>query len=315
MNKQSKMNLKVGLFVLISILVFIVGIFTISDDSALFAKKYTIKTTFANTAGLLPGAYVRLSGVQIGAIKTINFPESNESKDIEVILEVNEDGFQRITPDSKAKINTEGLLGAKYIEIKRGDQFNAKMEEGGYLEGEAPFEIQEIVDQSKELLGNVVEISDNMNNIVAAFSDQESLDNFEQTLTSVRESSESFQKIIKGIETEKGTLNALVYDVEFKNNLKSSVASFNQLSSLLGDVGKKMKKENSGEDIAESLNNIREITEALNGGEGTLGALLIDPSVHDSLKGVLGEAERSKFVRAAVKYMLEEKKEEEGKEK
>lgn len=314
MNKQKSMNLKVGIFVVVAIIVFIVGIFTISDDSALFSKKYIVKTSFANTAGLLPGAYVRLSGVQIGAIKTINFPDNNESKNIEVILEVNEDGFNRITPDSKAKINTEGLLGAKYIEIKRGDQFGAKLEEGGYLEGEAPFEIQEIVDQSKELLGNVVEISDNMNNIVEAFSDEASLANFEATLSSVKESSESFQKIIKGIETEKGMLNALVYDVEFKNNLKSSVASFNELSSLLGDVGKKMKKEGSSEDIAETLNNIREITEALNGGEGTLGALLVDPSVHDSLKGVLGEAERSKFVRAAVKYMLEEKKEENSEE-
>lgn len=310
MNREKSMNLKVGIFVLVSIIVFLVGIFTISGDSSLFSKKYTVKTNFANTAGLLPGAYVRLSGVQIGAIKTINFPENNESKKIEVIMQVNEDGFNRITPDSVAKINTEGLLGAKYIEIKRGDQFSTKLEDGAYLEGEAPFEIQEIVDQSKELLGNVVEISDNMNNIVEAFADEESLANFEATLASVKESSESFQTIIKGIETEKGTLNALVYDVQFKNNLKSSVASFNEIATLLGDVGKKMKKEDSGADIAESLNNIREITEALNGGEGTLGALLVDPSVHDSLKGVLGEAERSKFVRAAVKYMLEEKKEE-----
>lgn len=308
MNKQKSMNLKVGIFVFVAIVGFIIGVFTISGDGALFQKKHIIKTSFDNTSGLLPGAYVRLSGVQIGSIKKINFPDSNQSNKIEVIMEVNPHGFERITPDSVAKINTEGLLGAKYIEIKRGEDYSLKMEEGAYLEGEAPFEVQEIVDQSKELLGNVVEISDNMNNIIEAFADEESLANFEATLSSVKKSSESFQKILSGIESEKGTINALVYDVEFKNNLKSSVASFNELASLLGDVGKKMKSEDSAEDIAETLNNIREITEALNGGEGTLGALLVDPSIHDSLKGVLGEAERSKFVRAAVKYMLEEKK-------
>jgi len=42
-------------------------------------------------------------------------------------------------------------------------------------------------------------------------------------------------------------------------------------------------------------------------GEGSLGALIVDPSVHDSLKGVLGEAERNRFVRSAVRYMIEEK--------
>jgi phospholipid/cholesterol/gamma-HCH transport system substrate-binding protein len=46
----------------------------------------------------------------------------------------------------------------------------------------------------------------------------------------------------------------------------------------------------------------------LKGGEGTLGALLIDPSVYDSLKGLLGEAQRSRFVRAAVKYFVEQEK-------
>ena len=51
--------------------------------------------------------------------------------------------------------------------------------------------------------------------------------------------------------------------------------------------------------------NFRDISESLKGGEGTLGALLIDPSVHDSLKGVLGEAQRSKFIRSAVQYLVE----------
>ncbi|MGH7886173.1 MAG: MlaD family protein, partial [Thermodesulfobacteriota bacterium] len=207
-------------------------------------------------------------------------------------------------------INTEGLLGAKYIEIKRGENFNDKLKNGGFLVGEPPFEIQEIVDQSKELLTNIVKISDNMNSIIETFSDETNLVKFEEMLSSVKESSESFKEILKGIETEKGTLNALIYDVDFKNNIKSSIKSFNELSSLLSEAGEKINEEKSFDDITETLKNIREITDALNGGEGTLGALLIDPSIHDSLKGVLGEAERSKFVRASVKYMLEEKKEE-----
>ena len=42
-------------------------------------------------------------------------------------------------------------------------------------------------------------------------------------------------------------------------------------------------------------------------GEGSIGGLVVDPSVHDALKGVLGEAERNRFVRSAVRYMIEEK--------
>ncbi len=61
-------------------------------------------------------------------------------------------------------------------------------------------------------------------------------------------------------------------------------------------------------ELKETMSNFREISEMLKGGEGTLGALLIDPSVYDSLKGILGEAQRSRFVRAAVKYFTEQEK-------
>ncbi|MGH7806521.1 MAG: hypothetical protein ACRENT_00320, partial [Thermodesulfobacteriota bacterium] len=58
-------------------------------------------------------------------------------------------------------------------------------------------------------------------------------------------------------------------------------------------------------DLKETVSNFREISERLEGGEGTMGALINDPTLYDNLKGVLGEAERSRFVRAAVKYLIE----------
>ena len=59
-------------------------------------------------------------------------------------------------------------------------------------------------------------------------------------------------------------------------------------------------------ELKETMANFNEISEMLRGGEGTLGALIIDPSIYDNLKGILGEAERSKFVRAAVRYLVDQ---------
>ena len=67
----------------------------------------------------------------------------------------------------------------------------------------------------------------------------------------------------------------------------------------------------SGE-LKETMANFNEISEMLRGGEGTLGALIIDPSIYDNLKGILGEAERSKFVRAAVRYLVDQEKEQDA---
>ena len=62
-------------------------------------------------------------------------------------------------------------------------------------------------------------------------------------------------------------------------------------------------------ELKDTLANFNEISEMLRGGEGTLGALIIDPSIYDNLKGILGEAERSKFVRAAVRYLVDQEQE------
>ena len=90
------------------------------------------------------------------------------------------------------------------------------------------------------------------------------------------------EKNLFAIENGNGVLHSLIYDEQFKNELSSTMANLNATTS-----------------------NFKDISEILKDGEGTLGALLIDPSVHDSLKGVLGEAQRSKFIRSAVQYLVE----------
>ena len=56
MGKERSAQLKVGIFVLVSIAIFVYGVFTISGQEELFEKEYTVKTYFDNTAGLLEGA-------------------------------------------------------------------------------------------------------------------------------------------------------------------------------------------------------------------------------------------------------------------
>lgn len=131
------------------------------------------------------------------------------------------------------------------------------------------------------------------------FGNEENLENINATLESIRSSSESLHKNLIAIESGQGILHSLIYDKKFANDFSSTVAN-------LSYTTEELKGENG---LIANLNsaskNLREISEMLRGGEGTLGALLLDPSVYDSLKGVLEEAERSKLVRAAVRYLIE----------
>ena len=165
-------------------------------------------------------------------------------------MEVNKRALARVSVDSHATIKTEGLLGAKFVEIVPGQgESIGKARDGIVIRGYTSPEMQEIISQSEEFVTNLTSISRNLDKIVAAFAD----------------------------EKQEDFLHTLLYDEQFA----ADVRSFSS--------------------------NLAEISRMIREGEGSIGALIVDPSVHDSLKGVLGEAERNRFVRSAVRYMIEEK--------
>jgi phospholipid/cholesterol/gamma-HCH transport system substrate-binding protein len=347
MRNQRVLNFRVGMFVLITLSVLIVIIFLLSGERGFFEKSYTLTTYFSNTAGLIKGAAVRLSGVRIGAVTDIEFAkEPAGEKLIIVTMKITKDGMSRISPDAKATIRTEGLLGDKYIEIIQGvEQPLAKIPESMEIESQTPVEFASIIGQSGDLLANIISISESLDKIVKAFGKEENIHNINKTIASVRASSEAIQKNVEAIEKNNGILNTMIYGEKNKSGKPEENAliklnkAVSKLDNLLDQINEGqgtfhnlVYNKNLSNDInstvsnlktatanlngdsgvitelKETMSNFREISEMLKGGEGTLGALLIDPSVYDSLKGILGEAQRSRFVRAAVKYFIEQEK-------
>ena len=253
MKKERSSRLKVGIFVLVSIVIFVYGVFTISGQEELFEREYKVKTYFDNSAGLLEGAYVRLSGVGVGSVSSIRFSDDPSLGDVQVVMEINKHALARISKDSHATIKTEGLLGAKFVEIVPGQgESIGRARDGIVIRGYTSPEMQEIISQSEEFVTNLTAISRNLDKIVEAFADETNLG-------------------------QNGFLHTLIYDEQFAADMRS-------FSSNLAEVSRMIRE-----------------------GEGSIGGLVVDPSVYDSLKGVLGEAERNRFVRSAVRHMIEEK--------
>jgi len=278
MKRERSIQLKVGIFVLVSIVIFVYGVFTISGQEDLFQKEYTVKTYFDNSAGLLEGAYVRLSGVGVGSVSSIEFSDDLSMGKVQVVMEVSERALARISEDSHVTIKTEGLLGAKFVEIVpgRGESIG-KARDGIVIKGYTSPEMQEIISQSEEFVVNLTTISRNLDRIVESFADETNPGNARNTLLTMQESFRTIAETMRVIEKQEGFLHTLIYDEEFAADMRSFSSNLSEISRIIKE------------------------------GEGSLGALIVDPSVHDSLKGVLGEAERNRFVRSAVRYMIEEK--------
>src|SRR6478609_2000676 len=83
---------------------------------------------------------------------------------------------------------------------------------------------------------------------------------------------------LKGLREGNGIARSIIYGDEGSQQM---VANLNQMS---GDL--------------------KQIVADMKSGKGTLGALLVDPSVYEDLKVVLGNVERNKALRALVRYSI-----------
>jgi phospholipid/cholesterol/gamma-HCH transport system substrate-binding protein len=120
--KSRKIEIWVGLFVVITIAAFLMLALQVSGLSNFYSVKegYIVKAAFSNIGGLKVRSKVTISGVTVGRVINISL-ERNDVGEFEALalLMVNHD-VADIPDDSSAKILTSGLLGDNYIEIVPG---------------------------------------------------------------------------------------------------------------------------------------------------------------------------------------------------
>jgi phospholipid/cholesterol/gamma-HCH transport system substrate-binding protein len=117
MNVQRGVELVVGLFVLAGIAALMVMAVQWSNLGASRVTGYEITARFDNVGGLTEKSPVKLAGLTIGRVESIELdPETFQA---EVRMVIDED-YDNLPVDSFANIYTAGLLGAQYVEISPG---------------------------------------------------------------------------------------------------------------------------------------------------------------------------------------------------
>src|SRR5947207_13252975 len=107
---------RLGAFIIVALIAFGFMVFLLGDKQLLFSRTYRISAPFDNVAGLDEGAPVRAGGVRIGTVKKILLPHQREDK-ITVELQLENSTRDVSKNESMARIETEGLLGAKYLHV------------------------------------------------------------------------------------------------------------------------------------------------------------------------------------------------------
>jgi phospholipid/cholesterol/gamma-HCH transport system substrate-binding protein len=145
--ERSKVNLAVGIFVVLGILALGYLSIRLGKVSFLGGGGYVVTADFPSVGGLKAGSSVEIAGVEIGRVDSIGLADYQAR----VVLKIDSD--VKLQEDSIASIKTKGLIGEKYIRISPGGSDKIIGPGGRIREVEAPVDFEELL--SKYIFGKV----------------------------------------------------------------------------------------------------------------------------------------------------------------
>lgn len=150
---QSKLA-AVGAFVTAGILLFAVGLFMIGDRRLLFKEQFELNARFGKVTGLQVGTKVRLAGLDAGEVLEVLIPSRPSDKFV-VRMRVQEALRQLVRADSTCNIQSDGLVGAAFIQITRGTDEAAVIEPGSTITGNDPIEFADLIEEGRNTFRTV----------------------------------------------------------------------------------------------------------------------------------------------------------------
>ena len=300
------MRLRVGIFVLGLLILFMVFVLTIGSRSRIFERRYSLYAFFSNIEGLNVGAPVRLAGASIGSVSDITFAKDLSSKKIRVTMSLDARLQDRVREDSIASIGTIGLVGDKVLELTVGSPDKKVLSPGAAVTSIDPPDYAKLLQKGDQIVGNVVKISDVLSQLVGGGARASARQDLAESIASLN-------RIMGEIEHGSGLLHALVYEKRSGNILKElseTTAALQRLSNLMTKFQDQKglahvlfadpRAEAIMADLEQTSKNLKLVSSRLAQGEGTLGALIDDPALYEDLSSLLRGANRSRILRSLI---------------
>ncbi len=242
---------KVGIFILIVIAIFIIISMKIGELS--FSKKgtYPITMVFSTVEGLKKSAPLELAGVEVGSVESIIL---NKDYSAVVTAMLHED--IKLPIDSVASISTKGVLGDKIIMITPGVSKNTINPGGNLARTKVPPSVDRLLTQLGELTENLTQLSISLN---AAFGDEESM-----------------REIVVNIRNLTANTSSLVS--ENKDNISAILTNMRDITDDFTVVS---------QNLTTTSQNMDGIFATINSGQGTLGKLVTDDTLYNSIMDVM----------------------------
>jgi phospholipid/cholesterol/gamma-HCH transport system substrate-binding protein len=208
-SKKLSLETKVGLLVSGSALLVVAFAWLLGVKNP-FERSVSFFVTYHFAGGIEVGSPVRVSGIKVGKVESIEFfapvdssmvavkepgsatetVRSNAVVPLKLKISVRKDAAKGIRKDSQFYVNIAGIIGERYIEITPGSQDAETIQNGVVLAGVDPPRIDQLISQSFDLAGKIKDlIEKNKGDITRSIELLYKLSaNVNQTLTHIEQS-------------------------------------------------------------------------------------------------------------------------------
>ncbi|MCK9554225.1 MlaD family protein [bacterium] len=256
--QDNRLEFKVGLFVLIGLLVLAFMILKLGNKE--FKETYRVIGVFDFTGGVIKGAPVRCSGVEMGKVvdlvlKTENLTEG-ETSHVEVVMEVAQGVILR--EDARVSIQSYGILGEKHIEFTPVSQTARILKPNDKIIGINPVMFDDLAKEGQKIFKS---INNAANGIEKLLTDQ-NVKNLSDTFSNTKNLTMEMRQFIC-------RLDSLLENNE--QNITKMIEGFKA----------------DAEKLENSIDNLNDILVSIKEGNGTAGKLVVDAELYNELTGLI----------------------------
>lgn len=278
-----KREVKIGVFAVVMLGCLWGGIRFLSGID-IFSRNVPYYVAYPEIGGIQTATPVTIQGVKVGTVTAIDFDPS-VSRD--VVLQLTVRRSFRIPSDSKARIYSDGIMGGKAIAIEMGDSPQPLSKGDTLVAAEtrdmlaaAGTELADVKERLTRVMDNLAVTLENVNTLLA-----DNKGNIDGMLTHLNSISGNMDAVLAA---EKGSLRATIDNIgRFSTALGENSERFSSMIANLDRFSQQLTEadiDSLSQGLRATLSELNRTVSRINEGEGTVGKLMNDPRLYESLE-------------------------------
>jgi phospholipid/cholesterol/gamma-HCH transport system substrate-binding protein len=264
---------KIGLFVLITSVGTIAYMMRTADR--IEAKNtYQVEAFMDDASGLLPNTNVRMAGVNVGKVRSVELVKGRAK----LVLEISSD--VQLYEDARIEKKLDSMLGSSSVAIYPGVREDLPMGAGGMIHNSSSSDGLTLI--AEEATALIQDLRKFLNEDGGFLMLQGILESTQSALADLSE----ITKQVRGTSEEQYAPVALIlhHTAGITEKLDRLLAQNNEnINETLAGIRESVAKLNV------ALENVAGITGKINSGEGTIGKLVTDDTLHEQISSIVGD--------------------------